>query len=371
MANESSVAERAGASHPADASEWPDSDKEFLGQCPVCDSKERSVLFAGVRDGVFGAPGAWTIRLCADCDVAYLDPRPTLATVGKAYSAYYTHADPTPSDLPMHRRLSMLLANGLIASRDALYRTFLWPDEAPLGRLLNPVFEKLAPHPVAAVAFKFRHLKPATRKGARLLDVGCGNGAFLPTASKLGYDAIGVDLDPVAVARGAGAGLDIRIASLEANDLPSAAFDHVTLSHVLEHFHDPRAALAEVYRLLAPGGRLWVLQPNLGALGLLEFGPHWRGLEAPRHMVLMKPDRLLDLLGSLSFVDAAVMQPSPYEAAFSFQQSLAIRYGEDPQRGLSRHWSPAWNAATLRANATAFADPTVCESMTVTAFKPR
>ena len=64
----------------------------------------------------------------------------------------------------------------------------------------------------------------------------------------------------------------MELGSLEANTLPAGSFDHVTLSHVLEHFHDPVGALAEVHRLLRPGGRLWIAHPNSGSIGHAQFG---------------------------------------------------------------------------------------------------
>jgi SAM-dependent methyltransferase len=219
------------------------------------------------------------------------------------------------------------------------------------------------------VACKFRHLKPAKRKGARFLDVGCGNGAFLPMAEKLGYSSIGIDPDPVAVAQGLSDGRDLRVGTLEANDLPSESFDHITLAHVFEHLHDPVAALAEVHRLLVPGGRLWIVQPNLASLGFAEFGPDWRGLEVPRHMVLMTPKRLIGMLTTHGFTRAKLKKP-PYEAQYYYRQSLAIRRGEDPERGADTGWSKDWRARAREADTLSFADPELCESMTVVAFKP-
>src|ERR1700749_4041005 len=70
---------------------WPPNDLAWLEACPVCAGRQRQVLFSGLRDLAFAsAPGEWTMWRCA-CGIAYLDPRPTLSSIGAAYSRYYTH----------------------------------------------------------------------------------------------------------------------------------------------------------------------------------------------------------------------------------------------------------------------------------------
>src|SRR5947209_6047390 len=71
---------------------WPESGLEFLGRCPVCHSTKRKLLHGNLRDRVFFcAAGEWDMYQCAGCGSGYLDPRPSPATIGAAYSRYYTH----------------------------------------------------------------------------------------------------------------------------------------------------------------------------------------------------------------------------------------------------------------------------------------
>jgi SAM-dependent methyltransferase len=186
----------------------------------------------------------------------------------------------------------------------------------------------------------------------------------LPMAERLGYVAVGIEPDPMAVKKGIAQGRDVRCGSLEAHDLPPRAFDHITLAHVLEHFHDPIAALDEVRRLLRPGGRVWINQPNLGSLGRAEFGRHWRGLEPPRHMVLMTPARLLEILHDRGFVRSELKKP-PYDAAYYFSASVMIR-----DHGSMEGWTPGYVAKARDADAQAFVNPAVAESMTAVAYEP-
>ena len=71
---------------------WPQADLEAVPHCPVCGSAERSLLYKGLTDRVFCvADGAWDLYRCAACASAWLDPRPTPSSIGRAYEIYYTH----------------------------------------------------------------------------------------------------------------------------------------------------------------------------------------------------------------------------------------------------------------------------------------
>ena len=133
----------------------------------------------------------------------------------------------------------------------------------PGGRLIP----RVAPARGALVDREIRHL-PAT-PGGRLLDLGSGSGAFLVQMAALGWRAQGIDPDPAAVASAREAGLDVTQGTLDDLDLDehAGAFDAVTLSHVIEHLHDPAEDLRRVHRLLRPGGLIWIATPEPGGSG--------------------------------------------------------------------------------------------------------
>jgi SAM-dependent methyltransferase len=100
---------------------------------------------------------------------------------------------------------------------------------------------------------------------APLLDIGCGQGDFLALARERGYrTTVGVDYDPKRVALARGRGLDAQAQDWESFCRSRAAgeFSIVTLFDVLEHVPDPVRLLAEVRRLLRPGGHLVITLLN-------------------------------------------------------------------------------------------------------------
>lgn len=102
-----------------------------------------------------------------------------------------------------------------------------------------------------------------------ILDVGCGTGTLLVDLARAGATSLaGVDLAPkiLEVARGklseAGAQADLRVADAEEPlPWPSESFDVATLTGALHHFYRPHDVLAEIYRVLRPGGDLMVVDP--------------------------------------------------------------------------------------------------------------
>lgn len=116
-------------------------------------------------------------------------------------------------------------------------------------------------------------------KDARILDVGCGTGAVSRAArTATGPDAFIVALDPSldmlqAASRG---GVDpLVMASLPALPFAKSSFDIVLSAFVLTHVDDPGAALADMARVLRPGGCLGV---SAWAAGDDEFSRVWSGI---------------------------------------------------------------------------------------------
>ena len=113
----------------------------------------------------------------------------------------------------------------------------------------------------------------------------------------------------------------------------------MTLSHVIEHMHDPAGDVRRIHAMLRPGGLLWIGTPNLEALSFRRFGADWRGLEPPRHLVLFTTASLDRLIRDAGF--HPLPQPNASRRAWPmFRESAALHQGrpseEGPTRGVRR-----------------------------------
>lgn len=97
-------------------------------------------------------------------------------------------------------------------------------------------------------------------RGSRLLDVCTGHGVLAAAAAERGAIVSGLDFSEqvVAVARRNFSSLDFRQGDAQALPFPDAGFDAIVCGYGLIHLSDPGRALAEMHRVLTPGGRLAV-----------------------------------------------------------------------------------------------------------------
>jgi SAM-dependent methyltransferase len=140
--------------------------------------------------------------------------------------------------------------------------------------------------------------EPAFDRPGRLLDFGCGAGDFLAKSRDLGWKCCGVELSDRAIAAASARGLEVRRSTA---DYPDASFDYVRANHSLEHVLDPPAVLAELHRLLRPGGTLFIGVPTRDGLPARVFGRHWWYLGAPVHPVTFSTRGLVGLVRRIGF----------------------------------------------------------------------
>jgi len=113
------------------------------------------------------------------------------------------------------------------------------------------------------------HLGPR----ARVLDLGCGRGGVMERLYPSAGTAVGLDSDWSSLREHRMHTFPLSCGVACALPYPSDSFDVVCCSWVLEHLADPAGALAEVRRVLAPGGRFVFVTPNAlhPLLGLNRF----------------------------------------------------------------------------------------------------
>jgi 2-polyprenyl-3-methyl-5-hydroxy-6-metoxy-1,4-benzoquinol methylase len=210
--------------------------------------------------------------------VCWLDPAPPPHELWKAYATYHTHTRKSGHRFAkamlslVHRFIKLCLlplwiVNGL--KREADYLRFMTLAREPIGKLL---------------------------------DVGCGGGRFLNRMKKRGWIVEGTDFDEQATKKvSARYGIQTHVGDLTQCALPANSFDVITMSQTIEHLYDPISTLHESLRTLKPGGLLVMTTPNTLSIGAAEFGPFWRGWEAPRHLHLFSVDSLQQLTQRAGF----------------------------------------------------------------------
>jgi len=144
--------------------------------------------------------------------------------------------------------------------------------------------------------------KYGPRQG-RVLEIGCGLGHllewFLLPQQAGRYQVYGTDinLSALSVARRNVPGAHYLMLSAEdLSPLGEAGFQIIIAKHVLEHLPDPQKAIAEVSRLLAPGGVFLMATPNLDSPMRALKKEAWIGYQDPTHISLKSPKEWLALL---------------------------------------------------------------------------
>lgn len=251
--------------------------------CPHPVNQTRRLF--GARDYITGHEFA--IAECTACGFVVTQPQP----VGEEMSAYYPEGYYGASDARRFPGLVEWLQQRLYAHRAA------WVESA------------------------------APAKG-RVLDIGCGRGLLLREFQRRGWEVQGTELFAGA-ARYARETLGLRVdlGSVEGLGLPAGHFDAITLWHVMEHLPDPRVPLAEIHRLLKPGGALMIGVPNFGGWEARFARDKWFHLDVPRHLTHLTRPSLSRSLAEAGFKEQAWSGFAPEYDVFSFTQSLLNRCG--------------------------------------------
>jgi SAM-dependent methyltransferase len=201
-------------------------DLEQVG-CNLCGGRSTALLYRGFEHRYFDDENEWPVVRCRDCGLAFVNPRPTAASMGRYYpSGYDAHRDSSGEHGRYEYQLSFL--------------------------------DGFAP--------------------GRILDVGCARGDWLVLAKRRGWEVTGVEPG--------GADKNPHDLPLYSSHFPDAglfspsSFEVVTSWAVFEHLHDPLAAFRRVEELLAPGGTFFAMVPNVDSIA-----SRWAYVEdLPRHL---------------------------------------------------------------------------------------
>lgn len=128
-------------------------------------------------------------------------------------------------------------------------------------------------------------LAKAYPQRGKLLEIGCSYGFLSKYFRDDGWDTTGLEPDPIP-ARHAREVLGLRVVDAVPSQarLPAASFDVVLMMHVIEHAPDPREMLAEIHRVLKPGGTLVMETPRFDSLAFRLLRHRERSIACEGHV---------------------------------------------------------------------------------------
>jgi 2-polyprenyl-3-methyl-5-hydroxy-6-metoxy-1,4-benzoquinol methylase len=267
-------------------------DWEQAEACGACGS--RRSRFAGAIDGRRYA-------VCLDCDVERLYDRVAETKLDILYGNYYAASDPSASALEQ--------------------------------QLQNPTFGVRRERLERALAGRTR----------RILEIGCGDGNFLATLRRAGWDVEGQEFsaDTSAIVERRHR-IPMITGALDAVS-SERRFPVVVAYHVFEHIYHPADWLQQVRRLLETNGLLHLQVPNAASLTRRLSGAAWSGLVFPEHVYFYEPRSLQRLLKRSGFTVLTTATWDPWHGPGAVASSVAnvanrVMTGRRPwsDRGLER-----------------------------------
>jgi len=229
--------------------------------CPICNAGcIRAEL--SVKDYTVSKKN-FEIWICDNCDLKYTDEVPDQKAIGKYYqsSNYISHSD------------------------------------TKVG-FINKMYHKVRTHTLKT---KRKLVQKMTNKSeGKILDIGCGTGAFLNNMQQAGWQITGLEPDESAV-KTANSLYNISPKTPEELfSLPANSFDAITMWHVLEHVHQLQEYIQKLKSLIKADGVIFIAVPNYQSYDAAVYGAHWAAYDVPRHLYHFSPksmEKLVSLHG--------------------------------------------------------------------------
>ncbi|WP_166820201.1 class I SAM-dependent methyltransferase [Thalassoroseus pseudoceratinae] len=258
--------------------------------CLLCEGNRFSTVIVA-PDPLTKLGGNFRVVRCSDCGLHFTNPRPTVNSIGMFYPddyACWSGQEKKPKWKDRLRQSSEHLI---------LRRYFGYPNPTSM---LESFWANVG---AAWISRSDRRQDWIPwRSPGRLLDFGCGAGAFLQAMQRHGWDVCGMDMS-AACAAGVTerTGIPVHVGTLPHPDLKPESFDAVTMWNALEHVHEPRETLTAANQLLRRGGIVVVGVPNIDSWAFRQFHQDWYPLKLPRHLTHFTPLTLQEMVYRCGF----------------------------------------------------------------------
>jgi SAM-dependent methyltransferase len=137
-------------------------------------------------------------------------------------------------------------------------------------------------------------------------------GHFLTLAKHYGWEAEGVECSPYAAQYAAEhSGVKVhQVCVLKDANLRKDFYNACVLVEVIEHLADPRETMEEVWRLLEPGGVVYMTTPNFVSYRSLLLREEWAPIIPEGHLFYFDSVSLENLLASVGFINVENLTPA-------------------------------------------------------------
>lgn len=218
--------------------------------CPLCNAEEVTQIVSGE---------AWRIMYCMRCENAWTDPPPSVD-----YSVLDFHAS------------ALSTTQSVIVSLESL------PNEWKTSILIQK-------------NLLVAHLP----QGARILEIGCGEGLLMAVLIEAGFSVEGIEPSVIASERGRSKGLVIHTGYFP-EAMPGGRFDAIVASQVLEHMCNPGEVLSRI-RSIVPQGYLLLVQTNFKGFLPRFYKERWYAWVPDQHYWHFTPKGVFRLAKNSGF----------------------------------------------------------------------
>lgn len=229
--------------------------------CAICGNKENNRIYQ-VKERMLNRGEQFNYLLCSRCGTLQLID--SVDNMGQYYkNNYYAYkrrkSDEKSIDL-FRKRFKAWIYLNFVSQKKA--------DNNFLGSEIQWLY------PLKGLRLK---------KNSKILDIGCGSGAWLERLHELGYNSLyGIDKFAPDYANKKFRFIQGDIYCAE----DVGGYDLITLHHSFEHMEDPLDILGEIRNLLAADGRAIIRIPVMGQAAWKQYGTDWYQIDAPRHLYI-------------------------------------------------------------------------------------
>lgn len=243
-------------------------------KCKICKQKKSVLYLKNLFDNRHGYKGKFDIYRCNNCKFMNTYPELTFAKLTEIYSTYYPKRDANIKDIIKNSK------------------------NLPTKKDINKNGWETTCH--------FQ-----TKKGDKVLDIGCGTCQSLLEIKKLGGDAYGIDVDNNSLKVAEALKVKFQLGTIHNCHFPKNYFDLITASQVIEHEPDPIRFLINCKKYLKTGGKMILSFPNTGALYRKIWGKKWLHWHIPYHLNHFDKKTILELANLTGFKISSIKTVTP------------------------------------------------------------